>query len=139
MPGLQLHSSRATVGAAIAKATGHLLNEYTGRGPTRSRTYMNEELITVMLIDTLSTGERSLVREGNDGLVMELRKAYQRAMGPELVAMVERLSGQRVIAFLSDNHLNPDLAIECFVMAPSHAGVRLHEVNAAETLDGAPS
>jgi hypothetical protein len=33
--------------------------------------------------------------------------------------MVELLSGQRVVAFLSANHLNPDIAIESFVMAPA--------------------
>jgi hypothetical protein len=80
---------------------------------------MTDELITVMLIDTMTTGERHLSHEGNGGLVADMRRAYQRAMGPELVAMVELLSGQRVVAFLSANHLNPDIAIESFVMAPA--------------------
>jgi uncharacterized protein YbcI len=117
MPETQ-HAVRSPIGPAIAKATGHLLNEFTGRGPTTARTYVSDELISVVLNDTMTAGERSLFRDGDADLVLELRKAYQDAMGPELIAAVEALSGQRVIAFLSANHLDPDIAIESFVLVP---------------------
>jgi uncharacterized protein YbcI len=107
-----------SVTAAISNATVKLLHEYTGRGPTRARTYINENLITVVLEDTLTMGERSLVRDGEIDLVMATRKAFQRTMGPELVAAVERASGRKVFAFLSDNRADPDVAVESFVLVP---------------------
>jgi uncharacterized protein YbcI len=111
-----------SVTAAISNATVKLLHAYTGRGPTKARTYVNENLITVVLEDTLTMGERSLVRNGEVDLVMATRKAFQRTMGPELVAAVERESGRKVYAFLSDNRADPDVAVESFVLVPRADG-----------------
>jgi uncharacterized protein YbcI len=112
---------RGTIGsraAAISNRVVRLLNEYTGRGPTKARTYINDDLVSVVLQDTLTKGERSLVNDGESELVLETRKAFQRTMRNELVSIVEDVLGRRVIAFLSDNHLEPDVAIESFVLAP---------------------
>jgi uncharacterized protein YbcI len=104
--------------SAISNLAVRLLTDYTGRGPTKARTYIDENLITIVLQDTLTRGERSLVRNGETSLVLANRKAYQRSMGSELVASVEEISGRRVLAFLSDNHIEPDYAVEVFVLAP---------------------
>ncbi len=116
-----------SVAAAISNATVKLMHEYTGRGPTRARTYIEGDLIAVVLHDTLTMGERSLVRDGEGALVLATRKAFQRSMGPQLTAMVEQLSGRRVLAFLSDNHIEPDVAVETFVLEP--AGREAREQN----------
>lgn len=94
------------------------MSEYTGRGPTRARTYVTEELISVVLRDTLTQGERSLIADGKIELVLAARKAYQEAMKTDIIAAIERLSGRKVLAFLSDNHIEPDIAIESFVLEP---------------------
>jgi uncharacterized protein YbcI len=96
------------------------MREYTGRGPTKARAYIHEDLITVVLQDTLTMGERSLVRDGEVDLVLASRKAFQRTMATQMVAAVERHSGRSVFAFLSDNHVDPDVAIESFVLTPEH-------------------
>jgi uncharacterized protein YbcI len=122
MPVIQhRHDPRSSLGPAIAKAIGHMLNELTGRGPTTARAYVSEELISVVLSDSLTTGERSLCRSGAGDLVLSLRSAYQEALAPALTLAVETLSGQTVLAFLSANHLDPDIAIESFVMVPRSA------------------
>jgi uncharacterized protein YbcI len=112
-------AERGSIAAAISNATVRLLHQYTGRGPTKARTYINEDLITVVLQDTLTTGERSLARNGELDLVLATRKAFQRAMGSELIAAVEEYSGRKVAAFLSENHADPDVAIESFVLHPN--------------------
>ena len=96
----------------------HALGEYTGRGPTKARTYVNRDVITVLLRDTLTKGERSLVEDGRGQLVLDMRKAYQETMRDDLVAAVEEVTGRKVIAFLSDNHIDPDIAVESFVLEP---------------------
>jgi uncharacterized protein YbcI len=112
-----------TVASTISNMIVRLLSAYTGRGPTMARTYVNENLITAVLQDTLTKGERSLIRNGETQLVLANRKAYQKAMGPELIAGVEALTGRTVVAFLSDNHIDPDFAVESFVLAPEGNGV----------------
>jgi hypothetical protein len=37
---------------------------------------------------------------------------------PLLVGGVEKLTDRKVIAFMSDNHIDPDLGIESFVLEP---------------------
>ncbi|MGA7705871.1 MAG: Na-translocating system protein MpsC family protein [Solirubrobacteraceae bacterium] len=111
-------TSAGSVAAEISNAVVRLLSEYTGRGPTRARTHITEELISVVLRDTLTKGEISLIAAGKTELVLAARKAYQEAMGADLTAAVEHHSGRKVLAFLSDNHLEPDIAIESFVLEP---------------------
>jgi uncharacterized protein YbcI len=95
-----------------------LINEYAGRGPVRARSYIDGDLVCVILQDTLTHGERTLVASGEDTLVLTTRRAYQAAMRVDAVAGVEELTGRKVMAFMSDNHLDPDVAVECFVLEP---------------------
>jgi uncharacterized protein YbcI len=107
---------------SISNAAVRLLSEYTGRGPTKARTYVNDDLISIVLKDTMTTGERGLCRRGKGELVLSVRKAYQDTMGPAQIAAVELNSGRRVLAFLSANHLDPDVAVESFVMGAATNG-----------------
>ena len=104
--------------AAISDAVIRITADYTGRGPTRARTTINGEWIFVTLIDTLTKGERTLASNGRADFVRESRKAFQAMMRDEFVAEVEGLTGRQVIAFLCDNHIEPDVAIEAFQLAP---------------------
>jgi uncharacterized protein YbcI len=76
----------------------------------------------VVLQDGMTRGERSLVRDGRTELVLSTRKAYQETMREDLVAAVEEITGRTVYAFLSDNHADPDVAVECFVLTPRDDG-----------------
>jgi uncharacterized protein YbcI len=113
---------RGSVTAAISNAIVHLVHEYTGRGPTKARTYIHDSLITVVLEDTLTMGERSLVRDGKADLVLATRRAFQQTMSSQMIAAVERHSGRKARAFLSDNHIDPDVAVESFVLEPQAYG-----------------
>jgi uncharacterized protein YbcI len=105
-------------GPMISTATVQLLHEYTGRGPTKAKTLINGDVVTVLLADTLTKGERKLAENGHSERVIQLRHDYQLAMRDDLVAMVERQLDRKVIAFMSQNHIDPDLAAEVFVLEP---------------------
>jgi len=111
---------RGEIAAQISREAVQVLRDYTGRGPTKARTVINSELVAVTFADSLTKGEARLVELGKGDHVLETRREYQRAMEAELVALVERALGQRVIAFLSDNHLDPDIGVEAFVLEPRH-------------------
>ena len=121
MPVTHDHPTAGSMSAAISNAVVRLLSEYTGRGPTKARTYIDEDLITVVLRDTLTKGERSLLRDGEVALVLANRKAFQNSMAADMIAAVEELSGRRTTAFLSANHIDPDIAVESFVLEPRTA------------------
>ncbi|HKN92856.1 MAG TPA: Na-translocating system protein MpsC family protein [Thermoleophilaceae bacterium] len=122
--------------AAISNAIVQLLHEYTGRGPTHARTTIAGDLIVCLLADTLTKSERKLVEAGEERLVLEERSTFQRLMRVKAIAEIERLSGRTVTAFMSTNHIDPDLAVETFVLAPSPAGA---SANSEVRRDGWPA
>lgn len=103
---------------AISNHVVRTMREYTGRGPTQSRAYINDDVVTVVLHDTLTKGERSLVSDELDALVLTLRAALQGTMRHDLIAGVEDILGRKVEAFLSDHHIDPDIAVEVFILKP---------------------
>ena len=104
--------------AAISNAMVGILHQHTGRGPTRARTTIGEDLIVCVLGATLTKGEESLVRHGKNDIVLTGRRAFQDTMEAEAISTVQKLSGRRVIAFMSTNHIDPDLAVEIFILEP---------------------
>ena len=114
------HDERAnggSVASAISNSIRQLVADYTGRGPTRARTTIRDNLVVVLLEDTLTKGERRLVTKGRDHRVIDYRREFQDAMREDAIASVEQLTGRKVTAFMSANHIDPDLAAEVFVLA----------------------
>ena len=104
--------------AAISDAMVGLLSRYTGRGATSAWTMFGKDLVVCVMGNALSKGEKRLVEDGNGEAVLAIRKAYQAGMAEEAIGVVEQLTGRRVAAFMSNNHIDPDLAVETFMLAP---------------------
>lgn len=112
------HGSTQSPGAAISNHVVKVQSHYTGRGPTRARTYIEQDLVTVVTESNLTRGEQHLLQAGLDEQVEGLRLSIQKTMREELIAGVEKILKRRVRAFLSANHLEPDIAVETFVLHP---------------------
>jgi uncharacterized protein YbcI len=112
----------ATLHSALSHAVVGLLREYTGRGPMRARTTIRDNVVLVMLEQTLTKGEQSLVNKGRADKVIEIRHEFQEAMREESMAKVAQLTGRQVVAMLSANHVNPDIGAEIYVLdgPPDH-------------------
>jgi uncharacterized protein YbcI len=107
-----------TPAARITAQVVKLLSDYTGRGPTKGWTSIDGDLVSVVLHDTFTKAERNLVADGKGDLVVSMRKEFQKTMKDDLVDVVETTLGRKVTAFLSDHHVNPDVAVETFVLEP---------------------
>jgi len=105
--------------AAISNSVVQCTREYTGRGATKARTTIGNDMIVTRMEDTLTKGERSLADNGKGEMVSEIRRCFQMTMRDDLVARVEALTGRKVIAFMSANHIEPDMGVEVFVLEPS--------------------
>jgi uncharacterized protein YbcI len=104
--------------AAISEAVVRLMAQNTGRGPTKARTTIDGDLIVVVLQNSLTPGERYLADENRGEQVLDMRRAYQDAMRTDCIAAVENLTSRTVTAFMSANHIDPDLAAEVFILKP---------------------
>jgi uncharacterized protein YbcI len=102
--------------AAISTAVVHVFSDHTGRGPTKARTTIDGTTVVVILQETMTKAERSLVEAGRHAEVLPLRRSFQETMRDDLVAVVERLTASSVNAFMSANHIAPDTAAEIFLL-----------------------
>jgi len=110
------------VTSAISDGMAGLLSRYTGRGATSSWTTFGKDLIVCVMEDALTKGERNLVQFGRTDAVMNIRSAFQEGMAQEAISLVEDLSGRHVTAFMSNNSIDPDLAVEIFVLQRTSDG-----------------
>jgi uncharacterized protein YbcI len=111
-------TTNSSVGAEISRRAVQILREYTGRGPTKARTILTRETAAIILADTLTKGERSLVGIGEEDHVLRTRRSYQKMMRADLVGLVEEQTGRKVHAFFSDNQIGPDYGVEFFLFEP---------------------
>lgn len=114
--------SRGEAAQAISNALVRLLRDYTGRGPTQAYTTITDSHVIVVLRDALLKAERSLVQDGHAEAVIDMRRRFQRTMKSALVAAIEANTGREVLAFLSDHHIDPDIAVEVFILKPKGSG-----------------
>jgi uncharacterized protein YbcI len=106
----------AEVLAGISNGMVRLFREYFGRGPTAAKTYALDDVVVCVLRDGLTPAERTLFERGRADAVREIRAAFQDAAADEFKGVVERLTDRRVVAFMSQAHVNPDLAVEIFFL-----------------------
>jgi uncharacterized protein YbcI len=100
----------------ITRAMVMLTKAHTGKGPTRARTYISDNLVVCLLRDGMTQVEKTLVSSNQQGTVADLRHRLQRAFQEEAVATVERLMEREVISFMSTHDLHNDVAAEIFLL-----------------------
>jgi uncharacterized protein YbcI len=113
--------------AAISNAIVGLLRENVGKGPTKARTFHVDKIVLCLLENTMTRAEQSLAAHSKEDYVLGMRHALQETMQEQMTDAVEALTGRKVVAFMSANHLNPDFAAEMFVLdEPVTEGVEVN-------------
>ncbi len=128
--------SRGKAAQSISNALVRMLRDYTGRGPTQAYTTITDTHVVVVLRDALLKAERSLVKDGQHEAVIDMRRRFQRTMKGDLIAAVEQHTGREVLAFLSDHHIDPDIAVEVFILKPRASGGDHYGDDASPAGDG---
>ncbi|HEY2657318.1 MAG TPA: DUF2294 domain-containing protein [Solirubrobacteraceae bacterium] len=112
-------------GRLLAEITNRIvafMREHYGRGPIKAKTYVLDNLIVCVLTDGFTAIERTMMEGGEPERVLELRRDFQRMMKVRYSEMIEQLTDRRVLAFLSQAHVDPDLTVEMFLMDGPLAG-----------------
>jgi uncharacterized protein YbcI len=100
----------------ISNEIVHLHSEYYGRGPSKAKTYIQDDLVVVVLEETFTPAERTLIDRGEGESIHDIRRRFQRVMGDEFKAIVEAATGRPVRAFMGETSLTDDVAIEVFLL-----------------------
>jgi uncharacterized protein YbcI len=111
---------KLTGGALLAQISENfvrLLREHYGRGPVMAKTYAIDDMIVCVLRDSGFTPlERTIMKGGEPTRVVAMREDFQRLMEEEYTAMIEQLTGRRVVAFVSQARVDPDITVEMFFL-----------------------
>ena len=102
----------------IANELGRMISDFVGRGANKSRAFVHNDVVVLLLEDGATRAEVNLVAAGQAELVRRQRDALQRAMEDQLVAAVERITGRTVRTFLSGLSTDGASAVEMFVLEP---------------------
>jgi uncharacterized protein YbcI len=108
-----LGEMRATISREIVR----LQAEYYGKGPTKARTYIYDDLVVVVLEETFTRAEKTLAQRGEADAIQHIRRRFQQQMAEDFVGVVEQATGRKVRAFLSDTDISEDISVETFLLA----------------------
>jgi uncharacterized protein YbcI len=112
-PQKSLGEMRATISRQIVQ----LQAEYYGKGPTRARTYIVEDLVVVVLEESFTRAEKTLAERGEREAIQHIRRRFQQQMADGFTSVVEQATGRKVRVFLSDTDIDADVSVETFLLA----------------------
>jgi uncharacterized protein YbcI len=105
-----------SVRAAISNAMVGLKKDFYGKGPTKAKTFLNDNYVFCVMEGGLTRNEQTLIERGHEDLVRTYRLRFQEAMEGPTVEAVQRITGRNVIGYHSQIVFNPERAFEIFVL-----------------------
>jgi uncharacterized protein YbcI len=112
-----------------------MLREHYGRGPIKAKTYALDDIIVCVLRGSGFTPLEQTMMDSSDAdrsdRVVAMREDFQRLMAERYSEMIERLTDRKVLAFLSQAHVEPDITLEVFFIDRPLDGF-----GAVEVIDG---
>ena len=103
--------------STISREMVRLQAEYYGKGPTKAKTYVFDDLVVVVLEETFTRAEKTLVQRGEADAIQHIRRRFQQHMAEDFTSVVEQATGRRVRAFLSETNIEQDVSVETFLLS----------------------
>ena len=131
---------RGAISSQVSREIVQVHARLYGRGPTKAKTFVQDEFILCVLEDVYTPAERTLVAAGSAAEVKASRHAFQEAVAEQFIEIVERAAGRRVRVFLSQVSNEPEVSAELFMMEPYPAstdGASASTDGASASTDGA--
>ena len=124
--------------AEISTTIVGILRDHYGRGPMKAKTYALDDIIVcVMRGSGFTPLEKTIMDSGEPDRVVAMREDFQRVMATRYKEAIERLTGRKVLAFLSQAHVEPDITMEIFfVDAPLEGFGAVEIVNTEDRIPG---
>jgi len=117
--GISRESTRGEMLARISTRLVQLHSRYYGKGPTKAKTHLIDDVVVSILQGGFTTVERTMIDQGRLDTVHQMRRSFQSAMEDPFREVVEEATGRSVIAYMSQIHTNPDMAVEIFMLEPA--------------------
>jgi uncharacterized protein YbcI len=104
--------------SSISTQLVQMHSRFYGKGPNGAKSHFVDNAVLCVLEGGFTAAEKTLIEKGDTQAVLAVRYSFQTAMEDQFKAVVEDATGRKVIAYMSQIHVNPDLAVELFMLAP---------------------
>jgi uncharacterized protein YbcI len=119
--------------SAISNSIVRILRERYGRGPMKAKTYaLDDIIVVVMRAGGFTAAEQTMINSGEPGRVVDMREDFQRVMAQDYKDTIEQLTDRKVLAFLSNAHVDPELTLEVFFVDRPLDGFGAVEITAPQ-------
>jgi uncharacterized protein YbcI len=119
--------------SAISNSIVRILRERYGRGPMKAKTYaLDDIIVVVMRAGGFTAAEQTMISSGEPDRVVAMREDFQRVMAQDYRETIEQLTERKVLAFLSNAHVDPELTVEIFFVDRPLDGFGAVEVTAPQ-------
>ena len=107
---------------AVTEEMVALHQRYHHRAPTTAKTQLlGDDLLACVLGDMFTEVEKTMIELERSTVVQEIRSDFQDAMQRRFIDAVEALTDRKVLAFISNSHVGPDVEVELFMLGPGRA------------------
>jgi uncharacterized protein YbcI len=113
-PPLNLQEGESVL-AAISRECVREMKNYFGRGPTKAKAYLLDDLLFVVMREGMTEAEITLLQAGEADAVRAFRQTFENVMGDRIIGIVEQLTERRVLTYQSQVLFDPELILEIFV------------------------
>jgi uncharacterized protein YbcI len=113
---LEHGADRGALLAAVSNTIVGLHKRYYGKGPTKARSYLLDDMLVCVLRGGMTRAEQTLLESGRGEQITRQRHEFQMAIRDQFVSAVQDLTGQTVTAFLSTSSPDPDVSVEIFML-----------------------
>jgi uncharacterized protein YbcI len=111
----------------ISNTAVALHREHFGRGPGAAKSHVSDNLVVCVLTDVFTPVERTLIDAGEEERVRETRAVHRAATDAIYKSRMEAVLGRQVEAHLSSVNVDPDVAVDVFVLGPEADGIDISD------------
>jgi uncharacterized protein YbcI len=104
-----------SLSTTISREMVRMMKRYYGRGPTRAKSYLVDDLLIVVLRGGTLSSERTMLEAGFSDAVREFRQKFENLMAERLIGAIEQLTERKVVTYQSQVLFDPDMVVEIFV------------------------
>jgi uncharacterized protein YbcI len=105
-------------GTLLARISNEMVRaqkEFFGKGPTKAKSYMLDDMLIIVMRGGMTTAEKTMLEFGKEHQVREFRQLFENEMTERLTSKMEELTGRRIVNYQSQVMFDPDVVVEMFV------------------------
>ncbi len=105
-------------GALLARISNEMVRaqkEFFGRGPTKAKSYMLDDMLIIVMRGGMTTAEKTMLEFGHEDQVREFRQLFENEMTERLTTKMEEITGRSIVNYQSQVMFDPDVLVEMFV------------------------